>query len=159
MEFLLASRELSLGFGCAVRSRSVLFVVGGPCWLRLVFAWWTSRSFSTLHPRLYLASPGPLLSLRGRQQRRPLLSREVCLHGCFQILPDRSPLLNARRYRGPNPLTPALSFLPACPLGYVSVDHHETDRLFCRVVRRRHSRRRDEPEIPFPEFLHPCCQV
>ena len=102
---------------------------------------------------------GLLLSRRRRQQRRPLLPFQVRLHRRVQILPHRSPLLRACRDRRPDPLTPVLPLLPACPLGYVSVDHHEPDGLFGRVVRRRYARRRNEAEITLPELLHPCCQV
>src|SRR5262249_47687354 len=89
------------------------------------------------------SSPAPsrLLSTL-RQQRRAGSSLEVRPDRRVQVFPHAASLLRARRHHRPDPLAPAPPFLPARPLRYVPVYHHEPNRLLRRVVRRLYPGRR-----------------
>src|SRR5262249_4786309 len=84
------------------------------------------------------------------QQRWRDFSLEVRPNCRVEILPDATPLLRARRHHRPDPLAPTPPFLPARPLCYLPVYHHEPDCLLCRVVRRLYPGRRHEREVTRP---------
>src|ERR1700730_200165 len=84
---------------------------------------------------------------------------EPRLDRCLQIIEHRTPLLPARRDHRPDPLTPPIPRFAPRPLRHQPVEHHEPDRLFRQVVRRLHSRLREEPEITLPMLLEPNPQV
>ena len=94
-----------------------------------------------------------------RQQHRRLGVGEPRPDRRFQVLKHRSPLLRASRDHCPDPFAPAVPRLTPCPLRDQAVDHHEPDRLLRQVVRRLHSRGRDEPEIALPVLLEPLRKV
>ena len=119
----------------------------------------TSRSSRTLHLRTPPTGSLASLQLSSRQQRRRLRPLEPRRHRRLQVLKHRSPLLRARRDHRPDPFAPAVSPFTPRPLRDQAVDHHEPDRLLRQVVRRLHSRRRDEPEITLPMLLEPLRQV
>src|SRR5262245_25370416 len=68
------------------------------------------------------------------QQRRRCRLVEKRLDGRTQIIKHRPALLTARRHHGPDPLAPTPARLPARALRYLSIQHHEPDRLFRQVV-------------------------
>src|SRR6267142_1643924 len=84
---------------------------------------------------------------------------EPRLDRCLQIIEHRTPLLPARRDHRPDPLTPPVPRLAPRPLRHQPIEHHEPDRLLRKVVRRLHSRLREEPEITLPMHLEPFRQV
>src|SRR5271155_5402504 len=90
-----------------------------------------------------------------RQQCRRIGPGEQCPDRGLQVLKHRSPLLRAGRDHGPDSFAPAVSLFTPCPLRDQSVDHYETDRLLCQVVRRLYSRSRNEPEITRAMLLEP----
>src|SRR5262249_50017617 len=118
-----------------------------------------SRSSRTLHLTARPAGSLTLASARARQQRRRLVPTEPGRHRRPPIPEHRSSLLTARRPHRPDPLTPVVPTLRACPLGDPPVDHHEPDCLFSQVVRRLDPRRRDEAEIALPMDRQPPRQV
>ncbi len=93
------------------------------------------------------------------QQRRRLGPLEPRPDRRLQVREHRSTLLPTRRDHRPDPLAPAIPRLAPRPLRDQPVDHHEPDRLLRQVVRRLHSRSRDEPEITRPVRLEPLRQV
>src|SRR5258705_12167785 len=84
---------------------------------------------------------------------------EPRLDRCLQILEHRTPLLPARRDHRPDPLTPLFPRLAPRPLRHQPIEHHEPDRLLRKIVRRLHSRLREEPEITLSMLLEPFRQV
>src|SRR5260370_32429289 len=94
-----------------------------------------------------------------RQQRRRLGPGKPRPDCRLQVLKHRSPLLCAGRDRGPDSFAPAVSSFTPRPLRDPAVDHHEADRLLGQVVRRLHSRSRNEPEITRPMLLEPIRHV
>ena len=72
----------------------------------------------------------------GRQERGWRSAGEIGLHRVEQGRKDLATLWGAGGDRRPDALAPPAAFLTARPLADVPVDHHETSRLFGRIVRR-----------------------
>src|SRR5271156_6711527 len=77
------------------------------------------------------AHDGMALSLpSSKLQRRGLGAVEPGGDRRLQVSEHRSSLLGARCYRRPDPLTPAVPRFTPRSLRDLTVDHHESDRLF-----------------------------
>jgi hypothetical protein len=73
----------------------------------------------------------------------------------LQVLEHRSPLLRAGRDHGPDSFAPAVSSFTPRSLRDKAVDHYKADRLLGQVVRRLHSRSRNEAEVALAVLLEP----
>ena len=124
----------------------------------LLWSWLSSPSdyFQDFPVLANLASElvsGTFVYSVSRQQHRRLGVGEPRPNRRFQVIKYRSPLLRASRDHCPDPFAPAVPRVTPRPLRNQPIDHHEPDRLLRQVVRRLHSRGRDEPEITFPVLL------